>query len=315
MKIIDSISTFVDKATWTLKKDKPEILLGVGIVLTIGAVVTACRATVKATRAIDEFNEQMDIVEKCAKDGKTATGEEYTEEDRKKDTTTIKVQNGLKIAKFFLLPVGLTGGAIVCQIAEYRELSKRIALISAAYAVMSDKFKKCREYIRENFGESVEYDVFHGIKAVSDGQDLCNKVEFSKGHEVYVADDDDYSVVFDERSEFWEPDFIQNLSFLQAEQAKWNMTLKTFHPGKPVFLNQVRKRLGLPETELGQVVGWVYAPDDPDHNGDNFINFGIDRLIEAMRNGEEIPIDNAILLDFNVDGNVLYAVNKKKKVS
>lgn len=318
MKMIDTIKAFAGKTAWTLKKNKPEILLVSGIVLTIGAVATACRATIKATDAVEEFNKQMNAVDQCVKAGKTAKGEAYTEEDEKKDRLTIKVQSGLKVAKCFILPAGLTAGAIACQIAGYKEMSKRLLLAGAAYAALSDKFKKYRAYICKNVSEDMDYKAFHGIKAVSGTYDWGEQKTDENGnvitknhHEVLVADDDDYSVLFDERSEYWEPDFLQNLNFLKAEQSHWNKILKEFYPGRPVFLNDIRKRLGLPPTELGQVVGWVYAPDDPDHNGDNEINFGIDRLIEAVRKGEEMPYDRAILLDFNVDGNVLYAVKRK----
>ena len=72
-------------------------------------------------------------------------------------------------------------------------------------------------------------------------------------------------------------------------------------------LNEVRRDLGLETTQKGQAVGWVWRPDDPNHIGDNEILFGIDPLIRAYRNGEEMPDESAILLDFNVDGNILYA--------
>jgi len=319
MKFMDTIKAFIGKASWTIEKNKPEILLASSIALTIGAVVTACSATIKASAQVEQYNERMDTIEKCAQEGKTASGEVYTEEDKKRDTTAAKMQAGVKIAKCALVPIGLTGGAIACEIGMYKELTKLFMLSAAAYTAISEKFKQYRGYISEKYGEEADYCALHGIKAITEKNDTGwkdehgNPVMEDSVHMVRVTDDDDYSVLFDERSEYWEPDFIQNLDFLKAEQSHWNKILKEFYPGRPVFLNDIRKRLGLPPTELGQVVGWVYAPNDPNHNGDNEINFGIDRLIEAVRRGEEMPIDNCILLDFNVDGNVLYAMKHKKK--
>ena len=68
-------------------------------------------------------------------------------------------------------------------------------------------------------------------------------------------------------------------------------------------MNEVYKSIGLPATKAGQVVGWVYDEKNP--IGDNYVDFGLyDMSREKVRdfiNGYE----RAILLDFNVDGNIL----------
>ena len=87
--------------------------------------------------------------------------------------------------------------------------------------------------------------------------------------------------------------------FLKSEQNYANDRLKA--TGR-LFLNEVYRRLGIPETKAGQVVGWVYDPNNEDV--DNFVDFGIyDVNRETVRdfvNGYE----PTILLDFNCDGNV-----------
>ena len=132
---------------------------------------------------------------------------------------------------------------------------------------------------------------------------------------VEVADDDDYSAIFAKynsdgsRNRAWEDDIEQVLYFLRIEQSYVNSELKA-HPGTPIFLNDVRKRLYLPPTQIGQVVGWVYDPKhkNPNHKGDNFIDFGLNDILTAYRNGEEGPDEAGIVLTFNVDGNVMYAL-------
>jgi hypothetical protein len=63
--------------------------------------------------------------------------------------------------------------------------------------------------------------------------------------------------------------------------------------------------LGIPHSTAGAVVGWIYDPKNPDHKGDNHVDFGIYNIhIPANRdfvNGWE----RSIWLDFNVDG-VIY---------
>ena len=92
-----------------------------------------------------------------------------------------------------------------------------------------------------------------------------------------------------------------NFMFLRAEQNFANDKLKA---RGYVFLNEVLERLGLPTTEAGQIVGWVYDPNSKDPNGDNFIDFGFMEMRRernrAFIEGEE----TVILLDFNVDGKI-----------
>ena len=137
---------------------------------------------------------------------------------------------------------------------------------------------------------------------------------------VMVADDDDYSAIFTRynpdgvENTKWNNDLERNLTWLKMEQA-WLNNLLICRKGKPVTLNEVRERLGLPLTEKGQAVGWTYEPNNPNHKGDNYIDFGLDPLLRAYRNGDEVPGEASLVLDFNVDGEILYAFKKYKNAA
>ena len=61
--------------------------------------------------------------------------------------------------------------------------------------------------------------------------------------------------------------------------------------------------LGIPRTQAGQIVGWIYDEKHP--IGDNKVDFGIyNTYNEANRNFVN-GYERTILLDFNVDGNIL----------
>lgn len=83
---------------------------------------------------------------------------------------------------------------------------------------------------------------------------------------------------------------------LRAEQQYANDRLRV---RGYLYLNEVYDRLGIGGSKMGQIVGWVYDPDNPDY--DNFVDFGI----------REVDIEDAygvspkIMLDFNVQGNIL----------
>lgn len=106
-----------------------------------------------------------------------------------------------------------------------------------------------------------------------------------------------YARWFNEKSPVWTKDWERNKMFLLLQQQYANEKLKA---RGYLFLNEVYDMVGFPRTKAGQVVGWIFEPNNP--IGDNFVNFGLfDRLNEDFVNGYE----NSILLDFNVDGMIL----------
>ena len=318
--ITDSIKGFVSSTSWKIEKHAPEILLVTGIVSTIAAVAMAVKATPKAMEVIEEHKKQLDVIEKSEEagaardaDGKTV---EYTHEDAKKDRRTTLVKTVVSCGKLYALSALLLGLSIFCQIKGYKTLSRRLAEASMAYAALANKFKQYRQRVADKYGPDEEKKLYHGMKAVDvvrNGEDENGNPTEGNVETVFVADDDDYTALFTQFDKDgvlnpnWSPDSEQNLNWLRMEQDYWNRKLKC-RKGKPVFLNEVRERCGVGRTQKAQAVGWVYKPDDPNHNGDNYIDFGLDRLIRAYRNGEEMPDEASFVLDFNVDGNVLYAV-------
>ena len=117
---------------------------------------------------------------------------------------------------------------------------------------------------------------------------------YARFFEKYTMDEDGNSVL----NPHWESNNEYNLMFLKAQEKYANDLLRA---KKRLFLNDVYDMLGLPPTKAGQVVGWVYDAEHP--IGDNYVDFGLyaDNLSYSdFANGFE----PAILLDFNVDGNI-----------
>lgn len=319
--ITDSIKGFVSSTSWKIEKHAPEILLVTGIVSTIAAVAMAVKATPKAMEVIEEHKKQLEVIEKSEEAGATVDENgktvEYTPDDAKKDRRITLGKTVVGCAKLYAPSALLLGLSIFCQIKGYKTLSRRLAEASMAYAALASKFKEYRKRVADKFGIDEERKIYHNMKAVDvirNGEDENgNPTEGSGVDTVYLADDDDYTALFTQFDKDgvlnpnWYPDSEQNLDWLRMEQDYWNKVLKC-RKGKPVFLNEVRERLRVGRTQKAQAVGWVYKPNDPNHNGDNYIDFGLDRLIKAYRNGDEMPDEASFVLDFNVDGNVLYAV-------
>lgn len=281
-------------------KHSPEILAGVGVVGVVGSLVLACKATTKLSDVLEESKEQLDKIKEVAAD--PAYEEKYSQDDAKKDTTITYVQTAMKVTKLYAPSVILCASSLGCLLASNNILKKRNAALSAAYMTVDKSFKEYRKRVADRFGEEVEKEIRYNIKAEEitkvdeDGNEVTETVKVMDG-----TDDpnsySDYARFFDESCAAWQNDAEYNLTFLKAQQQYANDLLKA--KGR-LFLNEVYRMLGIDETKAGQVVGWVYNPDNP--TGDNFVDFGIYNMqrerVRAFVNGYEPNI----LLDFNVDG-------------
>ena len=281
-------------------KHSPEILAGVGVVGVVGSLVMACKATTKLSDILEESKEQLDKIKEVAAD--PAYEEKYSQDDAKKDTTITYVQTAMKVTKLYAPSVILCASSLGCLLASNNILKKRNAALSAAYMTVDKSFKEYRKRVADRFGEEVEKEIRYNIKAEEitkvdeDGNEVTETVKVMDG-----TDDpnsySDYARFFDESCAAWQNDAEYNLTFLKAQQQYANDLLKA--KGR-LFLNEVYRMLGIDETKAGQVVGWVYNPDNP--TGDNFVDFGIYNMqrerVRAFVNGYEPNI----LLDFNVDG-------------
>lgn len=303
-QIISSLSRTVKMTGFKLKKHSPEILVAAGIVGTITSTVMACKATTKAGDIVDDHHEKMEQINQVALMAKEDETVDYTEQDLKKDTTIVYTQTAVQFIKLYAPSVILGAVSIGSILYSHKILTKRNAALAAAYATIDKGFKEYRGRVIERFGKELDHELKYNIKA----KEFEEVVVDEKGKEkvekktVNIADPNqfsDYARFFDESCIAFTKSPEDNLWFLKQRQGEANRRLQ--HDGY-LFLNDVYEMLGLPKTKAGQVVGWVYNEKEP--IGDNFVDFGIyDQSREAVRdfvNGYE----RAILLDFNVDGNI-----------
>lgn len=301
------IKKIINQAGLKIKKYSPEILMVAGIVGTVTAAVTACKATLKVKDVMSEKEElQNDIHEHLEN-----PDVDYTEEDSKEDLTKVYAQTGVKLIKLYAPSVVLGGVSIASIVMGQKILKKRNIALAAAYTAIDKGFKKYRANVVERFGERVDKELRYNIKA----KEVEKKVTDKNGKEKTVKEIQydiegnplenisEFARFFDEAtSTEHHKDAEYNLMFLRRQQDYANEVLKA---KGHLFLNDVYEMLGIPKTKAGQVVGWIYDEKNP--NGDNFVDFGIyclsgnevyDERKRAFVNGYE----RNILLDFNVDG-------------
>lgn len=241
-------------------------------------------------------------------------GEDYSPKDAKKDTVIVYTQTALKLAKLYAPAVAVGTLSITSILASNNILRKRNVALAAAYATIDKSFKDYRNRVVERFGKEIDRELRYNIKAEKVSETVMDeetgkekKVKktafvvnpsdisgYARFFEKYTKDEEGNSVL----NPHWETNNEYNLMFLKAQESYANDLLRA---KKRLFLNDVYEMLGMPRTKAGQVVGWVYDPEHP--VGDNYVDFGLyaDNLSYSdFANG----FDTAILLDFNVDGNI-----------
>lgn len=302
-EIMKSVNGVTSKAVMKLKKHSPEILVVAGIAGTVVSAVLACKATTKVAEILDETKGTLDTIHDGMETG-AINGQEYTTEDGKKDTVVVYAQTGMKLAKLYGPAIILGTLSITSILASNNILRKRNVALGAAYAAIDKSFKEYRGRVIERFGEQVDTELKYGIKAKKFEE---IEVDPETGKEkkvkktVMVADPNlqsDYAVYFDSKSRNYETNPDYNRMFLKAQQAFANDKLQT---RGHLFLNEVLDDLDLPRTPAGQIVGWT--KDGPD----GYVNF---RIVEVERETEDGRHEPALLLDFNVEGNIWERCNQ-----
>lgn len=316
-ELIKKAGNLFNTCSFRIKQHSPEILMGLGIVGTVTSAIMACRETLKVSNVIDEAKKNVDAVH-------TATelpDVDYTEEDATKDLTIIYAQTGVKLIKLYAPSVILGALSITSIVSGHKILKTRNLALAAAYTTLEKGFKKYRSNVVERFGEAVDKELKYNtkIKEIETVNEKGKKKK-EKVEEIdtdYVSQYSPYARFFDELSRDYRKDAEYNLMFLRRVQDWANEKLrarvvydkKTGKVKKPgyVFLNEVYDDLDIPRSKAGQIVGWVYNPDN-NPVGDNYIDFGIyNSNSHRFVNG----VEKGILLDFNVDGPIDYILDNE----
>lgn len=301
-EIMNKVTRTANRVGFQVKKASPEILVVAGVAGIVTSAVMACKATTKAGAIKEDLMNGMAQINEVANNPKV---ENYTEEDKRKDTVIVYTQAAVKYIKLYGPSVLLGAASIACIVGSHNILKKRNVALAAAYAGVDRSFKEYRGRVIDRFGEELDRELRYNIKA----KEFEETTTDAKGKEktvkntVQVADPNmysEYARFFDDGCNGWTKDPEYNLMFVRNVQNTANDILKS---KGHLFLNEVYDMLGIPRTKAGQVVGWIYDEKHP--VGDNFVDFGIyNTNVEKVRdfvNGYE----RTILLDFNVDGNIL----------
>ena len=281
------------KGKFKLKKASPTIMIVGAAIGGVTAAVLACKATLKA----EEISGEMQL-----KDGET-----YTADDMKKDITATYVHTAVWLAKVYAPAVTLGGISLACMFGSHHIMSKRNASLTAAYIAIDKAFNEYKGRVTERFGDRVQHELEHNIKAVEVESTAKNEEVIREYADVAREANDPYSMIFDESCSLWEKDSMLNAMTIRNVESAANRKLRT---NGHLFLNEVIDMLdpygkGCHRTAVGQVAGWVYDPKD--ETKQNCVSLGTHCYVpgnEALNdfiNGDE----RSVILHFNCDGPII----------
>ena len=130
----------VGRPTLLAQAKSPEILLAAGVVGVVTSAVLACRATLKLDEVLQDAEKTRDAIEIMDRPDYSAT-------DKTKDLALVKVQTAQKIARMYILPVGLGVVSIGALVGSHRILSTRNAGLAAAYTALDKGFQQYRDRV------------------------------------------------------------------------------------------------------------------------------------------------------------------------
>lgn len=272
MNISPALQRTISRTGLKISKYSPQILTAVGIAGLVTAGIIAAKNTLKLESTLDESRNRLEIV----KDHPEAT---------QADVNKAYAKNVFELAKLYGVPVTLSVVSIVAILVGHNILHKRNLALVAAYKGLEQAFNEYRKRVVEEYGEDVDEKFRYGIRDVTEVGEDGKKVK------TQTVDDrtSDYIMEFGPGNDNWTGRHDSNLFYVTRGQLWFNDKLRA---QGHVFLQDVTRYLGLPDSKVGAVTGWVYDAN----TGDDYIDFGIKDLQESH---------GYILLNFNVDGVIL----------
>lgn len=300
----DHVMAFGTKACMAAKKRSPEILLGLGLITGGAAFVMACVASTKVNDIFADTHETVENIHAMKLEADAEEGVVVEDKAVKKALAVAYVHCGMEVVKLYGPALGMGAISVTSILASNNILRKRNVALSAAYAAADKGFKEYRNRVIQRFGETVDQELRYGLQpktveeVSTDENGAVTRVE-KVTDTVDGIQETDCLRVFKRGCSGWTNDMDLNLMQLRGSQNYANDKLRT---RGYMYLNEICDMIGIHTTKGGQILGWV-RHDVSD--GDGYIDFRM-RVVDIPIDGNpDNGYEPAILLDFNVDGNIL----------
>lgn len=324
MKLPLNLGEKMAKAAMALKGAAPELCVAGSILFGIGCVVTSCIATVKTQPEVLRAKEQEEAIRRVPveeTEGEDANPNvqlapiESLSKNDQKQIRNIRKRVVVTCIKNYAIPAALGVVSIALNIGGNRILRRNLAATTMALAGLTKSFDEYRARVIADLGKEKDQEYMHGLKKQKNIEIDPETGEVIGESEDYISAENSvsqYARWFDEgdwddvnkrwihQNLCWKEDPWMNQRTLRSVEREMNqkLTIDGF-----LFLNDVYRKLGLPLSIDGQIVGWTYTG-----NGDHGVSFGVfdddPRQLPCNKRFMEGKTNRA-LLDFNVDGPII----------
>lgn len=222
-----------------LIKHAPTLLVAGGTTMLVAATGVAVK---KSFTYLDE-----DLVPYITEAAVIEADEEKDAETKKADLTKAQKQFLVRTAKRYAPALGLMVAGVACIAAGHTMQMKRLAGLGAALALAEADKKDLLAELNDEVPEPRTETV--------DGETEVVRTQ-QAGH--LLPSEDFRNRVFGPENKNWDPSPIVSRNFLDATERHMNDKLRW---RGFLFLNEVYRALGMPETRLGGVMGWSRKAD------------------------------------------------------
>lgn len=275
------------------KAHAPTMMVVGGVVSMGASVIMASKQTLKVEEVLEKHVVNLEKIQKGTDLGLGS----YTPDVAAKDRITVYSQVGWDLGKLYAVPGVLFFGGAALVFGGHHIMLKRNAGLALAFTAVSEAFEKYRENVRTEFGDVAD-------KAMMDGGTLKEYIDpvTGKVEQVYERDwensgNDPYNRVFEcGASSQWEPDLSVNRMFVEQVQ---RMMQRRLINENHLYLSDVYKHLGFPESDVSRVCGWKVTRNEDGSRNIPEVDFGLNK---PMPDDWKYSKEAAIYLDFNCHG-------------
>lgn len=305
--IFDSVKSLFYKAVFQFKKHSPEILTGVGIAGVVTGTVLACVATTKLEKTLEPHKKELDDIHE--------NKEHLSEQEYRRDLARAYGKTAWSMVKLYGPSVAVEATSIGCLLGSHKIMRNRNAALASAYTTLSSAFDAYKKRVANKLGDEAEKEIRYDIQEKEIEEEYTDEKGKKKTRKKVVKMIDEaegqspYARFYDQGQSGWSRDASANLLYLRNTQAYFNDRLRL---RGYVFLNEVYEYLNYPPIQEGQYLGWYYDPEDESLH--NCIDFGIYDIHDVQKRNFVNGVENVVLLDFNIDGNIVdrFGVNNEK---
>lgn len=239
-----NLASIFNQVKTIVVKHQPEILTGVGIAGMITTTVLAVRATPKAIRLLDARKEEL-------------------------GTDTLTVKETVKTAWKCYIPAAITGvTSTACLIGASSVSARRNMALTAAYKLSEASMAEYKSAVVDTIGERKERNIHDKI---AEKQVEKHPVNYSE----VIMTEKGNTLCLDPISGRY---FKSDIDKIRKAENKLNKRILSSAFSEGVSLNDFYDEIGLPNTDIGDTLGW---------NVDNMVEIHLSATIA----GEETEHD------------------------